>query len=694
MSVEKTSCSPVNPARGSRPGRPRPAASSCVIFFLVALALLLIHAGGTATATPDLSQCSGGTPGEIPAPTVAAEKTSENSENSENSESDQNIRLEGSSCSDSPEGRAFWSTAWTITSLEDVQANVSKAVEFNFNTLLLEVRFRGDAFYFPNKYSSRYPNSEPRSHLLQDPGLDVLETAVELGHAAGLEVHAWAVVYPCTYSGWYPTDPDHVFNAHHDWVTENEFGRTMDWNELEGAYLDPGNPHATRYLFNVLMDIAWNYDIDGLHLDYIRYPGREWGHDPAALSRFFTRHGGDPGDLPGEWDHWRRGQVSDLVRTLYGELMRMKPWVTLSTAVFPWSSAWHYKLQDWQRWCGGEYLDTLIPMLYSSDTGAVLDDLAVARAACPGRLVYGGFRAWDTASPPRNPHQYEGWRIAEKVDGGRLLSVDGFSMFSLQGLRDNIGESNEDEYFHDLGDGGGPFEQPAGTPDQPWKSSPGSGLIMGLVTDSGSGTGLDFATVVLEGEGISDTTTGNGFFLLGDVDEGVYTITAEKDGYDTGHADDITLAVEPYSFVTPVIIRLDSASWEELILDNGSCLTTGSWTTGDMAPDKYGQDYLWASTDPSGDSKAWWEIMIPETGMYGIYSWWSEGSNRSGEAMYGVMRNGNMSTVTVNQQVDGGRWNLLGEWWMDDGTRLKTGIINRAPSGFVVIADAVKIVKE
>ncbi len=667
--------------------RRRPASAAFARVTGIVMIMLLIPAGGTVTATPDLD----GRPAEHPPglnPPAGAGGTGEPLEFDRAAPSE--VRL----ISDSPEGRAFWSTAWTITSLEDVQTNVAKAAEFNFNTLLLEVRFRGDAFYFPNKYSNRYPNSEPRSHLLEDPGLDVLETAVELGHAAGLEVHAWAVVYPCTYGGYFPTDPEHVFNAHPEWVTENNLGRTMEWDELEGAYLDPGNPEVTRYIFNVLMDIVWNYDIDGLHLDYIRYPGREWGYDPAALSRFFTRYGGDPGDLPGEWDHWRRGQVSDMVRTLYGEMMRVKPWVTLSAAVFRWSSAYHYKLQNWQRWCGAEYLDVLIPMLYSTDTGLVLDDMAIARSACPGRFVYGGLRAWDTASPPGNPHEYEGWRIVEKVDGGRLLSADGFSMFSFQGLRDNIGQSNEDEYYHSLGDWGGPFALPADPPEQSWKSSPGSGLIMGLATDAESGKGLDFARVLLEGEGISDTTSGNGYFLLGGVEEGTYTLTAEKEGYDTKHVYGVSLSVDPYSFVTPVLIKLDQTSWVELILDNGSCLTTGAWTTGTMAQDKYGPDYLWASTDPSGTSKAWWEVTIPESGRYDIFAWWCQGSNRSQEALYGVMRGGDLSTVTVNQQTGGGRWNLLGTWWMDGGTSLKVGIINRAPSGYVVIADAVRIVKE
>jgi len=133
---------------------------------------------------------------------------------------------------------------------------------------------------------------------------------------------------------------------------------------------------------------------------------------------------------------------------------------------------------------------------------------------------------------------------------------------------------------------------------------------------------------------------------------------------------------------------------QEAILDTDLAIKRGSWITGTMAQDKYGPDYLWTDTQPGGDRAAGWRFGVPENGTYALYAWWSQGSNRTTQAMFGVKHRGDITYITKNQQQDGGRWNSLGSYYFLKGSSVLAGVLNDAPSGSVVICDALKVVKQ
>lgn len=124
-------------------------------------------------------------------------------------------------------------------------------------------------------------------------------------------------------------------------------------------------------------------------------------------------------------------------------------------------------------------------------------------------------------------------------------------------------------------------------------------------------------------------------------------------------------------------------------VDNSSAnfAASASWSTGTGATDKFGSDYRYRSTAPISDP-ATWTGNLPSTKTWGVYAWWSQGSNRSSTASYIVANNAGTVTVTVNQQANGGRWNLLGSWSM--GGSKTTKLSCWTTTGFVVLADAVK----
>lgn len=117
----------------------------------------------------------------------------------------------------------------------------------------------------------------------------------------------------------------------------------------------------------------------------------------------------------------------------------------------------------------------------------------------------------------------------------------------------------------------------------------------------------------------------------------------------------------------------------------------GSWTTGSTASGRYGADYRYATTSLSGANRAEWTLTAPAAGLYRVFAWWSQGSNRSASAPYSVIWRGTEIAATVNQQTMGGQWNPLGTFPLDAGEVVLVRLTNRAPSGYVVIADAVKL---
>lgn len=135
---------------------------------------------------------------------------------------------------------------------------------------------------------------------------------------------------------------------------------------------------------------------------------------------------------------------------------------------------------------------------------------------------------------------------------------------------------------------------------------------------------------------------------------------------------------------------LSSSGSVTIVVDNNtsSFAASSNWSTGTSAADKYGTDYRYRSTAAVSDA-AQWTANISTAGTYTISAWWSQGSNRSASAPY-VLPSG--TTVKVNQQTNGGKWNSLGSESLSTGNRV-TKLSCWTTTGYVVLADAIKYYK-
>jgi hypothetical protein len=126
------------------------------------------------------------------------------------------------------------------------------------------------------------------------------------------------------------------------------------------------------------------------------------------------------------------------------------------------------------------------------------------------------------------------------------------------------------------------------------------------------------------------------------------------------------------------------------VADNVDADYVGRWRVSTTAAGKYDKD-VYYHVKGTGESTATWTLAVPQAGNYDVYAWWSAHSNRATNAPYTINHEGASHTVYMNQQTNGGRWNLLGTYYCGAGN-YSVVLSNNANN--YVFADAIKFVVE
>lgn len=222
---------------------------------------------------------------------------------------------------------------------EELRAILDRLQKANINTVLLQTRIRATTIY-PSQY-------EPWDGCLsgfpgKSPGYDALQFAIDECHKRGMEVHAWVVTIPVG-----------KWNSYGCRQLRKRFPKLIKRIDQDG-YMDPEAPQTGSYLAEMCREIVQRYDVDGIHLDYIRYP-ETWkfriGKDQA------------------------RGNITRIVEKIHQAVKQEKPWVKMSCSPIGkfddlsryWSHGWNAYTkvaQDAQAWLKDGLMDELFPMMY------------------------------------------------------------------------------------------------------------------------------------------------------------------------------------------------------------------------------------------------------------------------------------------------------------------------------------------
>ncbi len=280
-----------------------------------------------------------------------------------------NLRVSGGEAPYDIEARAVWVCRTSYNSPDDVRRIVSTAAGAGFNVVYFQVRGVADAYY----HSSVEPWAAALTGKLGvDPGWDPLQTAIDAAHRTGIELHAWINV--CTaWKGRLPpgrSQPPHILRAHPEWRVAGPDGRPMPY--CRGyVFINPANPGFVKHIKAVVAELCSFYDLDGLHLDYARYPAADTSRDRSS-NRLYSR--ARRINLSLTRADWQRAMLTHLVASLRAEAHIIRPRLMVSAAVtgiykddWGWGrvtqgfSDFH---QDSHAWAEQRAVDLLVPMIY------------------------------------------------------------------------------------------------------------------------------------------------------------------------------------------------------------------------------------------------------------------------------------------------------------------------------------------
>lgn len=288
-----------------------------------------------------------------------------------------------------------------------IEKTVERMEDAGITDIFLETYFHGKTIY-PSKYLRDNGVIWQREEFL---GFDPLEIWISEAHKRNMKVHIW---FESFYVGNDnpQTTPNHVLSVYPMWANKRLSNYDSETpvpslSEHNGYFLDPANIQVQTYLLGILNEIITNYEIDGINLDYVRYPQTvdpsypnyaltNWGYTKVARDEFKAMYGLDPINIvygTGDWQLWtiyRQRQISEFIKSV--KKLTMNRNIKLTTVVFPdLKKASATKMQNWKTWSMNNLVDGFTPLILTGDKNtAVLLLKDIVNNTSPTTKIYPG----------------------------------------------------------------------------------------------------------------------------------------------------------------------------------------------------------------------------------------------------------------------------------------------------------------
>ena len=360
------------------------------------------------------------------------------------------------------ETRALWVLRSSLASPESIATLVASAERHGFNTLFVQVRGRGDAYYFGGP--------EPRAAELtrQPVTFDPLAQVLKTAHAAGLRVHAWINVNLVSSAVDLPKARSHLIRRHPEaLMVPRELARELAranprsaayitrlarWTRgepsgVEGLYVSPISRSAVDHVAAVVRHITRQYAVDGVHFDYVRFPNDTFDYSRLAITEFrgsltstvpYARRRqvaaretrnvlAFPEAFPDAWRRFRASRMTSLMARLRNVVKAERPAAIVSiAAAADIKEASVHRFQEWPQWLSAGLIDAVCPMAYTTEREKFAALVSAAVAAAGSRRVWAGIGAYRLT-----PEE-----TIENIATARQVGADGIVLFSYDRLVD------------------------------------------------------------------------------------------------------------------------------------------------------------------------------------------------------------------------------------------------------------------
>ncbi|HAV91965.1 TPA: hypothetical protein DCW38_02145 [candidate division WOR-3 bacterium] len=275
--------------------------------------------------------------------------------------------------------KGVWITRWDIYSESHIYEIIDSLSKANVTDAFVQIYGSGTAYYDSKIAPKKYADFDP------------LSVFVSYAHEKNIRVHAWVNLLYMWDRQEMTDDEMHIVNRYPESVLVDDKNISMlDYSierlktrNIEGIYVSPSSEIVYDYLIFIIQEILNKYSVDGIHLDYSRFPGREFVYDRNLKTDYMRKYVigyEELNDLNTEklfgksglnalktcWQRLPKEQLNQLIKNIYTDIKAINPNVQLSSAVIAdVESAEMNYYQNWWEWIANGYIDFVVVMAYS-----------------------------------------------------------------------------------------------------------------------------------------------------------------------------------------------------------------------------------------------------------------------------------------------------------------------------------------
>ena len=258
--------------------------------------------------------------------------------------------------------RGAW-VAWAGTNVPSrtlIAETMEALADANFNIVYVDVWRYGYPYFRSSVFESHTGMyTDPNLETNLEPERDVLAEMIVEAHRVGLEVDAW---FEAGFNAGISTSSP-LYIEHPEWLARTQTGSVASYGQAGPSCIHV-LPEVQEFLIRLTQEVVYNYDIDGIEFDRVRYPQLDCGYDDHTRELFKTETGSYPPTSASNsaWIRWRADKLTDFVAAMYDSIKVLNPDVTVSNAPLPWG--YEQFCQDYAPWIDNGYLDIVTPQMY------------------------------------------------------------------------------------------------------------------------------------------------------------------------------------------------------------------------------------------------------------------------------------------------------------------------------------------
>lgn len=323
--------------------------------------------------------------------------------------------------------RAFWLDSRTLAQAanrEGVQELLDLAAMANFNVIFPEIYFKGQSIVPDNKLIEQ-------DERFKDWDEDPLKVLIEEAQLRELEVHGWVWVFNENTVG----EAGPILQKNPEWANKNKAGAFITYHNT--SWLSPAREDVKQYLQQRYLYLVEHYDLDGINLDYIRYPDEfhgSFGYDQKNVELFIRETGINPfaieddSEAESKWNRFRENLITEMVKETAQLLREKDPDLKLSADVLPGLEEARYRsMQNWGLWLEKGYLDFVLPMTYTENMFSELERWIKNDRKRLTEPIYPGIAVFMLTER----------QLLRQIEEINSLNPNGLSLFAAAHLKEN-----------------------------------------------------------------------------------------------------------------------------------------------------------------------------------------------------------------------------------------------------------------